>query len=344
MAILGLLSVGVGRANAEGPATGNFEWKLATHAPASTPAEMSKRLGYAAGEHNEIDDFTARQLFVHVPADYNPTTPPGLLVVFSDQTLAAPPAEFTSLCDAMHLICIVPADLPGDPLNRAAILLDIADNLQKQYTIDKRRVYCINDSEEGHFSPFATADVFTGFIHSAKFIFPGRVTLRRGHGWADPHDTHVPSEAMIALAKRRGWVFATDRELASRDVGGKEYRQGMAATMAGKGYSHVQLIDIGAGEAQYPKFAAWLKQAIRFLDTSQNATAGAPAASQAAAGGATATGTSDAATRLLKLGKLYFDAGKKDLARAKLKELIAKYPTDPAAAMAKKLLAQLDGG
>lgn len=331
-------------ARADAPATGDFEWKLTAHAPASTPAELTKRFGYAAEEISSVPDLTDKRLFVHVPADYAPASPPGVLVVISDRQVTAPPAEIKSICDAMHLICVVPEDGTGDPVGRATLMLDIADNLQKQYTLDKRRVYCVNDSEEDHFSPFVTADAYTGFINSGKFIMYGRVLMPKRHGYFEPHDTHVPSEAIIAQAKRRGWVFATDPELGSNDAWGKEYRRDFAAQMGSKGYSHVQLIDVGSGEAQYPKFDVWLKRAIHFLDASQSATPGTPAASQPATGGAAAaSGSADAAARLLKLGKLYFDAGKKDLARAKLKEVLTKYPTDPAAATAKKLLDQLDG-
>lgn len=337
------------RASGDEPAkTGDFEWSLTAHSPNSNAAEMCRRFGYKPDEVTDIYSISDPHLFVYVPADYNAAAPPGLFVLLNDQPVAPPSSELKTLLDESHLIFVAPQDSNIGTANRAALLLDIVENLQKAYSLDKRRIY-FACTEEDHFLPFAVTDVYTGYISLAKFILYGKVLKLGTRGWFEPHDPAVPSKSMQALAHRRGFVFLTDPELAANDTWGKVYRRSLAARMGQEGYAHVQLIDVAKGENQYPNFATdWFKRAIRFLDSVQgpaagtSAAGGAPATQGAAPAGSADGSTSDQAARLLKLGKLYMDAGRKDAARAKLKELIAKYPDDPAAATAKKLLSQMD--
>lgn len=100
---------------------------------------------------------------------------------------------------------------------------------------------------------------------------------------------------------------------------------------------------------RYPNFSPdWFTKAIHFLDAAQSTAPAASRPTTAAAPGEAATTSqptppaSEQADRLLKLAKLYMQVGKKDAARAKLNELLSRFPNEPASATARKLLVEID--
>jgi hypothetical protein len=321
--------------------TGDFTTALPGHAPSSNPAELARRFGMKPQECTSVYDPAGEQLLVHFPA--NPgAQPPGLLVFFNKLHAEPPSAALKDSLDELHLAFVSPVEPMIGATDRAALALDIADAFQKQHTIDKRRIYLM-EVEDTNFVAFTVADAYTGYVSLVEMILYEKVLIRRkdGAGFFEPHDTHVPAASMLALAKRRPFVFLVDPEVAADETFG-ENRRFLPAQMTHDGYAHITSIKVETGENRYPKFSGtWMKRAVAFLDAAQApATAAGPgnSTSQPAASSA----NDEEAARILKLGKLYMDAGRKDAARTKLNEVIHKYPATASAAAAKKLLTQLD--
>jgi TolA-binding protein len=96
----------------------------------------------------------------------------------------------------------------------------------------------------------------------------------------------------------------------------------------------------------------FFENAVQFLDASlkdekeaapvAEKSAVAPAASGASPAAPTVDDKSAAAARQLSLAKSYIAANRLDAARTRLQSVIDNYPTTPAAAEAKSLLAKLD--
>jgi TolA-binding protein len=120
------------------------------------------------------------------------------------------------------------------------------------------------------------------------------------------------------------------------------------------GFKHVFSIPVDTEPYHYPNFTTeWFEPIIEFIEknpppkgtvaatrTSEPAVAPA-AATSAPAAPAAPTAAANEPQKLLNLAKNYINAKSYPAARARLNTIIEKYPNDPAAAEARRLLQSL---
>jgi hypothetical protein len=248
------------------PQTGVYQTTVTPDTSAVRVSELARRLGWGSGEPVGPYDASARQLVVYVPPDYTPAKPAGLLVAVQLGSGHAPPTlRLKALLNQSNLILISCNENSLSPPRQAQRLLDIAAQFRGRYAIDPKRIY-LAETDENHFVPFAVADVYTGFISLRKLILyeDARTQTKEGTVVSSPHDKHRPADAMIALAKRRPFVFLMDPET---DADMKFYRDAIIEQMNRDGYSRLEKIPIGSDENRYPAFTGdWFGRAIQFLD------------------------------------------------------------------------------
>ena len=179
----------------------------------------------------------------------------------------------------------------------------------------------------------------------------------------------MPDPALMAAAKTRGFVFAVD-PVVQPDSQEDTIRRGTVTWMAKEGFQHVQPVPVAVGQSRYPNIQPeFLNSAMEFLDMGKHVVvsaspttapvASAPPVSPTVSPTATPAPVTtvpaqtqpaavvpvnrdhEQAVRLLKVAKLYVDAKRHELAREKLRELLKKYPNDPAAVAAKAMMAKL---
>lgn len=127
----------------------------------------------------------------------------------------------------------------------------------------------------------------------------------------------------------------------------------MASAMQQDGFKHVLSIPVDVEPYHYPNFSTeWFEPIAEFIEKNPPPkgviAAGAAAATRPAEPSAAAAATAPATPapvaaanepqKLLSLAKNYINAKSYPAARARLNTILEKYPTDPAAAEARKLL------
>src|SRR6185437_614352 len=238
------------------------------------------------------------------------------------------------------------------------LMLNIAADFQTRYSINKSRIYLMED-DDSHYIAFGVSDVYTGFISLFKFAYPGVVKGGAGKRMLtfNPHDAHVPAPEMMAAAKTRGFLFATNPRM-NPAIEEEMVRPATVVWMLRAGFPDTLNMSADPGQIVYPHIHhEFLRPAIQFLDSRhhpevplapEHPSTPAPATPTPAVAPKTPAPVASPedlahaqAERLLKLGKLYIDAKQFGLARTKLGELIKKYPQDADAATARQLLTQL---
>lgn len=335
------------------PQTGEFDTTFTEKPPEAEPAAMRTRWGWKPEEGGFEFDLAQYVMRVYVPPNYSAASPPGVLAVMADGPTETVPDVVKSICDASNLIFIASKQSGQYVAEQAVVLLTAAHWLKKQYTLNERRMYLVVGVEDNNHMIYTLPDAYTGFVTTRKTIYYNDVKLiGRPNGEFRPHDTHKPAASIIALAKTRSFVFVIDPTVSDDDVF-HLYRKSIPAQMAREGYQHVKTLSASAADTTYPQWSPdWLKAAIQFLDSTQNASGARPLPGKSSSGARTPTSApaspaappAGEADRLLKTAKLYLANGRKDLARAKLRDLIARHPNDPAAALAKKMLDDLGEG
>jgi FimV-like protein len=230
-------------------------------------------------------------------------------------------------------------------------LLDIAQTMKADYAVDKTRVYMM-EGDESNFVMFTVGDVYTGYISLSKLVLYERYRFTKGDSWVEvwPHDTHVPDASILALAKKRAYAFVMD-SASFPDAMNYAIQRAVPSQLARDGYEHVQIFNCEANQSHYATYSGdWLKRCIAFLDESQKQASGekpvvvatsAPATRPAEAQQAEAKQTDSEPDRLIRLAKMYLQAGEPDSATDKLNEVIQNYPNDPDADTARQMLAQI---
>jgi hypothetical protein len=348
--------------------TGEFQITLTNRGANSAPAALAKRLGMRPEECKNDYDLAKMPLVVYVPPNYDPAAPPGLFVFLHLARFPEVATSLKPLLDEMHLIFVSPVEDPLDTWQDAGLLLNIADEMQARYAINKSRIYLM-EGQDPHFLTFAMSDVYTGFISLSTFAYPGTIHVgTKQMPPIVPADSHVPDAELMKIAKSRAFFFAMNPTPRSAD---DLSRPNIVGHMYQQGFSHVASLGSPQMELAYPHIHhTFLRPALMFLDTGQahisEVKAGAeavvpPAPTEmvkppvvpaapvvppapvhpAAPAPSPADLAHEQATRLLKVARLYIDAKEYNSARSKLNELIKKYPQDADAATARDLLGPL---
>jgi hypothetical protein len=218
------------------------------------------------------------------------------------------------------------------------LALDAVYNLKKQYNIDDRRVYQMGWNVGAMELALATSDVFTGYIDA--FDQSWGETIRAGNGLNYPSSFRNPPGSLYSDAKSHPFVLiASDNPEFVKQITLK------TAAMKGDEFEHIMQISLSpTDDLHYPNMKAeWFdEKVLPFLDQFATENPKPGTRPSVAGGDGAATQPSKAAT-WLSVAKILITNGHTDLAKSKLRAIIATYPNDPEATEAKGLLANLGG-
>jgi len=331
--------------------TGETKFTFMQRSPLSSWKQITQRLGITDNDVPGDYDLKTFTFTAYIPSDYDPSVAYGIFVYLGNHDVNTPPKQWEPVLDKSHMIFIAPDwHSPTNELALIGLGFDAVDNLKRLYNIDSHRLYDMWFNSGPLLMPVAGADVYTGMILGEDWDFYRKIDLPGGQ--YVPAKFPPPPHDLMEKAKQHGVVLIS--------VSNNKHPEGeiMAKAMKQDGFSAVLSIAQSSDELHYPNYAAgWFTvPVLPFLDKNNNAeshavskphaAAGAPSSAAAArASGAAAPAASAAASsssadaqHLLSMAQLYLSNGSTELARAKLEDVIAKYPKDPAAGTAKKLL------
>lgn len=316
---------------------GTYTTKLTERSPLTEPKELAKRLGEKTV--TETNDFARQEFLVHVPDDYDPARPMGLLVWLSYKNPDEPPVTVLDILKQRRLIFVSPKVMPATNDGRCAVAVDAVHGMKQRYAIDDRRVFLLCYVNPPHPAriAFAAPDVFTGsFLRWASYF--KKVTDRPTRKEYPPMFATPPE---WARARAHPFVLSSDQP---------ELLKLIMDQMRADGFKRLKAVETNYQNAHYPDpTPKWFTEVIEFLDQPPEPAAPTEPAAVATAPAATAPAKSAAAPaadepkQMLSMAKSYIAANRVPQARARLQTLIEKHPNTPEAAEAKRLLKQLDG-
>jgi len=262
--------------------SGDVETRLSARSPESAIKEQLRRFGWRWEQiHSAKDegdyDLSAESFQVRVPESYKPGDGGwGLLVWVSPSGSGrVPRKDWPDVLDKHKLIWIA-ADNSGNQRAlwcRVGLAVDAAENLEKQYTIDPKRVYVAGmsgGSKIANLLGLAYPDVFTGGMYCCGPAFyrdieappqPGE-HLGAGQRRVYPRACYPPPIKLLTLTKQQSrHVLLTGENDMNREPTRAIYEKGFKTD----GYKHVICIEVPGMGHQIPS-AEWFEKAIEFLD------------------------------------------------------------------------------
>jgi hypothetical protein len=331
--------------------TGEFRITFTEHHPLAEAATLQKRLGLK--EPPGTYELDKEPFVVDVPKDYDPATPQGLIVYLCyKNTDQGGPVTILDNLAKRKIIFVTPLhkDLPDEV--RAAQAVDAVHNLSKQYNIDPQRIWIFGSERATVLAATAYPDVFVGgtLAYQPQYWKP----IKAKNGGTYRYDMAAPPpQAMLPLAKQRRWVIGV------QDAGA-EFDQLVVAAFKREGFKATAIETNNDRDYHYPHFnPEWFERVMDTLESARATSPGGLTADPVASVPEAATvdmvvapaskptaaakpAVSDAAKQL-SLAQSYIASGAYTPARTKLNAIVEKYPEDPAAAEAKKLLEQIKG-
>jgi hypothetical protein len=314
------------RCRADNPATGptplagEFKITFDDRSPLSAFDKLAVRLN----QHDIGSDYDLRdEPFVgFVPTSVSADQPLGIVVFMSQDGANGPPQALEPVLEKRHLIFIMARNANLALGEETGLAIDAVFNLKQRFRVDARRIFLMG-SGWIETAGLATPDVFAGdvWIWNTGYWkdFPINSTqFYRATG-------HAPSPAMLSLARRRPHVFGFETDNYNDGI-----RSLIPGVMAHDGFEHVMKAVIADDDIHPELKPQWFE---KMLDTLESV-------SLAAKPPATRSDETAAPLSMLRIAEAYLAAGQKELARRKLQAIVSKYPDDPAAAQARKLLEQ----
>ena len=326
-------------------------------------------------------DLSGETFDVFVPEDYTGKEPYGLIVWVNPGPGGAPRPEWLDVLRRRRLIWVGSTNSPNTRTKwvRLGLAIDAADHMKLAYHIDPLRIYASGASGGGRCASMLAIgfpDVFTGggypLIGTNYFRLVELGPGKDGRPEFYRRYFDRPAKKLLDVAmKQRRFVLLTGDEDDNR-----RQTHLYAEAMKKDGFRHVTYIQVPGMKHTAPD-AEWFEKGIIALDEGRDAVAAAepapgatpaaaakpsaggkptapsgaapkatpaPAASRGAptpAPAADADSPNDDPQRLMRLAKLYVDNRMYKKAREKLNEIVKNHPTSPAAAEAKKLLAEI---
>ena len=337
------------------PGTGNFQLTFTERSPLSTNAELCARMGWPLldEEAAKSDYKLVEESFeVYVPPSYTGEKPFGLLVFISpggggslknyDNRL-----KWREIIDKHELIWVGPNKVGNDRVARPrmSISIDAAVNMQARYKIDPNRVYVGGVSGGGRIASMLGVgfpDVFKGgfYIIGCNFYRQERSIEQNG---VYRRSYFAPPTKYHEMAKKQcKHVFLTGDTDGNREQTHIYYKGFLK-----DGFKHCTYFQVpGMGHSPPPQ--DWFAKGIEALDAPLPGPAAAVATTKPVVAAprkpvvtqAARTPAADA-EKLLAQAKLFVGNKLYDIAREKLKYIVANYPGTPAAIEAGKLLQQI---
>jgi hypothetical protein len=337
------------------PVDGHVTLTFTQRSDLTTNQEIVRRMGWdlAAEAAAKIDYTLSEESFeVYIPADYTGDKPFGLFVFVSPGPSGKPARHFLQSFDDHHLIYISPNKVGNDRVvrPRMGLAIDAALSAQAKFKIDPQRVYVSGVSGGGRVASLCAMgypDVFTGgglYMIGCDFYHDEPCPEQKGRFFAKTY--RVPPPNLLKLAKKQSkHVFLT-----GDTDGNREQTHCYYDCFKRDGFEHITYLQVPGMGHQAPD-AEWFEKGIAALDEPLPQPAAAvakpkivittrPAAAPASTQPADPRKVAD---QLLINAKLYIDNHVYDRAREKLRWIVEKFPDTPAAADAKKLLAEITG-
>jgi hypothetical protein len=346
--------------SASPPQTGEITLNFTQRSPLSAFKQLAPRLSSKETELGPDYDLSTYTFRTYVPPNYDPKTAYGIFIYLGNHDVNKVPPLWEPLFDTDHMIYITPDwHTPQPEVQLMGLSFDAVDNLKRLYSIDSHRIYAMFFNSGSLPMAIGGADVYTGIIIGEDWNYYRKIEVPSKHGFYAAKFDRPPAD-LIRAAQPHGIVLIS--------MTGDAYAGAplLEAALKQDGYTNVLHIEEPYDQVHYPYVAGWITDPVLpFLDKAAREAASAPnsalAATRPAAVGnaadathrsltpqnasassapAAPTGSADA-QHLLKMAKLFIDNGNPDLARAKLRTLLATYPKDPTAGPAKKLLDSL---
>ena len=325
-------------AGASAAQTGEITLNFTQRSPLSSRKELARRLSFQESRLGDDYDLKTFTFQVYVPPSYDPKTPYGILVYLGNHDVSSVPTQWEPLFDKSHMIFIGPDwHSPMSEADLVGLGFDAIDNLKRLYNIDTHRLYDMWFNSGDLRFPLAGADVYTGMILGLNWDYWRRLNVPP-NGF-HPADFPPPPIDEIQKARRHGVVLIS---LSSHPNPGVTM---LVMGLKEDGFAHVLSISQTPDELHYPNYAAgWMTDPVLpFLDKAAQERPGmsAPGAPPATRPSTTSPAGSADAQHLLTMARLFIANGSPERARTNLQSILARYPHDPAAAPAKKLLDSL---
>src|SRR5450432_2320939 len=126
--------------------TGDFTVNFSQRSPLSNLKELDTR--FTQKNLGPDYDLSTEQFIVHVPAQYDPEKPPGLLVLINYKETHGPPTPVLPLLDEKNLIFIAEQTSQEAWWIRCGKALDAVYNMQQLYKVDPQRTYIFSFTNE----------------------------------------------------------------------------------------------------------------------------------------------------------------------------------------------------
>jgi hypothetical protein len=342
------------------PDVGYMDLTFTERSPTSAKKELARRFNVNETGMETDYDLSKCPFKAYVPVNDAPGTPEGVIVYLGFTDTTSVPPFWAPALERKHLIFISPVCHSGDgqgpsvpDWQSAGLAMDAVYNLKKRYAIDDKRVYQMSWGHAAQIA-LATSDLFTGFISVGDPSWCKAMRANNGGSYAASFT--APPGILYSGAKTHPFLLGDDPANPDHVAA----TTAKANTMQQEGFEHVMQIALSLNQdLLFPNMKVqWLEQqALPYLDQfastpgkgaklAEEETTPEPAASRPAEATTQAAVSSVAPSKAaswLSVAKILITNGQTDLARSKLRAIIAAYPDDPAAAKAKDLLQQLDG-
>jgi hypothetical protein len=241
--------------------TGTFTAKFTDRSSMSGSNELSRRFG----EKQVVPDYDLSQheFIVHVPPDYDPAKPMGVMFLLLYKDTSEPPTPCLPMLAQKRLIFIVPKNhdvMP--PAMRCGIVLDAVYDLKKRYAIDDKRIFLfatyVKDDFTNQRIALACGDVFTGlFVSEPGFYKP--LPAKKAHSFYQPNFSAPPSE-VLGKAKQRPLILCKEHP--------DDYSAAVAKGFQSDGFKRVKTMEPDHEALHYPNLdPKFIGEAIEFMDT-----------------------------------------------------------------------------
>jgi hypothetical protein len=244
--------------------TGDFTVNFTQRSPLTNLKELSTR--FAQKNLSPDYDLSSQQFLVHVPANYDPDKPMGLIVLINYKSTPLLPRPVLPIFDERNLAFISESDVSPEWWVKCGQAIDAAYNMQQLYKIDPTRIYIFsftNQQDCGVRLATCYPDVFSGTFLSQEDDIWKPVPAGNGKFYT-PTIPHPPAK-QLAVARRHPMVLATldDKNYPELAQGGRQVEK----VLKGDGFRYFKLIQYTIADFHYPNYTTpWLIDTLTFLD------------------------------------------------------------------------------
>lgn len=265
IALFGLLLV-TAAVHAENLAqTGSYTASFTQRSPFSSLKTIAQR--FAIAKPGADYDLGAEKFMIHVPADYDPASPIGLIVLLNYKDSDAQLNDGSlKILDDHHLAMITRCKAGGDPINRGGAALDAAFNMQQRYKIDPARIYLFHFNSKDNMEDVTGQRLFTGFpeVFSGAMLYDANkfwLPLKTNHNSAYPANLAPPPPPSQKTQAGKHPLVLTFNGPDDEFIGL------LSKGWTSQGFRSTKTMKIGIDDFHYPNYTpGWFTETIEYLD------------------------------------------------------------------------------